>query len=270
METENKIKILAGLVLVLLLANGFQFMLNLEETRQKDARIDELVHEKERLELELNQSAARSEELGRKLNKTRAQFEEREVAVRLLAEALEELNSSVQGKSITVRTLAVEKEKSAGVILPVSILLKQGGGRLFVDVKDVLLGTDYQDSLKNAAAAATHETGVEMSEIDVFIHVSNPYNLVLEVTGESAGAAVSMGLIALLSNMRIKNEVLITGAVDERGRIYPITDVYAKANAAKAANASIMLVPKGQRTYVEGISIVDVSNVSEAMRYMLE
>lgn len=273
MEAEKKIKILAALAALLLVAGAFQLALNLSllsESKLKDESISRLALEKAKLEFELGESAARGEELSAKLNKTRAQLEEREAAVRLLAEALQELNSSAQGKSIEVSTLAVERGKSVGVVLPVSIQIKQGEGRLFVDMEEITLGTDYQDALKNAMRAAVRETGEELSETDVFIRISNPYDIVLEITGESAGAAISMALIALLSGRQINREVLITGAVDERGKLYPIEDVEAKARAARAANATALLVPKGQRTYVEGISIIEVGSISEATRYMLE
>jgi predicted S18 family serine protease len=63
---------------------------------------------------------------------------------------------------------------------------------------------------------------------------------------------------------------MITGSIFGNGSIGQVEYISEKAEAARSLNASVLLVPVGQKISVSGIEIVEVSNVEEAMEYMLE
>jgi len=66
------------------------------------------------------------------------------------------------------------------------------------------------------------------------------------IDGPSAGAATTIALLSLLENRRIKEGYVITGTVEEDGRIGQVGGIPHKALAAAKEGATHFLVPKGQ------------------------
>ncbi|MBR9682442.1 MAG: ATP-dependent protease, partial [Candidatus Aenigmarchaeota archaeon] len=106
--------------------------------------------------------------------------------------------------------------------------------------------------------------------------------------------------ISVLEQKELKENVIITGSVNENGTIGPVGSIYEKAEAAKNNGAKLFLVPKNssieietkpskvcedkdgieycETKYVEtstnigeavGIMVLEVSNIQEAMNYMI-
>src|SRR3989344_4740161 len=69
-----------------------------------------------------------------------------------------------------------------------------------------------------------------------------------EVGGSSAGASAAVATAALLSGRKIKSGFIMTGSVDEQGKIGQVGRILEKARAAKKAGYTTFLVPPGEST----------------------
>lgn len=75
------------------------------------------------------------------------------------------------------------------------------------------------------------------------IHIHTPEGAVPK-DGPSAGAAMTLAIYSLLSNIPVKNTVAMTGEIDLSRNVRAIGGLAAKLNGAKRAGATLALVPK--------------------------
>ena len=66
------------------------------------------------------------------------------------------------------------------------------------------------------------------------------------IGGESAGAAATLGIIALLENRSIRNDTIITGTIELNGDIGKVGGIFEKARAAAEQGYKRFLLPEGQ------------------------
>ena len=62
--------------------------------------------------------------------------------------------------------------------------------------------------------------------------------------GPSAGAAITIAILSLLTNIKVDNKIAMTGEMDLNGNVLPIGGLEAKTDGAKKAGASLVLCPK--------------------------
>lgn len=165
-----------------------------------------------------------------------------------------------------------------GVAMLLDGVLVEGNGQVYVSTTPKI-GIELQEAAERAFKAAQSFTGIDASNLDLMLRViSNESINVLD--GPSAGAAVAVLASSMLLNMPIRKDVVITGTIDEYGRIGPVGGILYKAEAAAKIGAKIFLVPKGQsvdevymkveRQVAPGIVIVyyrpELINVEEYLR----
>ena len=155
-------------------------------------------------------------------------------------------------------------------MIPVESEIRQGEGRLLLDVDGTLYLAETQLSITSAAEAAKAVTGSNLADKDVIIRVENPYAQTLALSGESAGASFAAAIIASLEGKSIRDDVLLTGTINADGSIGVVGDVQVKALAARSAKATTLLVPRGQRLEVQGLQVVEVSDIEQALRLIME
>ncbi|MCX6820702.1 MAG: hypothetical protein NT016_02030 [Candidatus Aenigmarchaeota archaeon] len=184
-----------------------------------------------------------------------------------------------------------------GVVTSLKVESAEGEGRTLVNINQLIFWTDTQYSIQTAKDVAQNYTGYDLSNADI-IYTINASATVIE--GPSAGAALTVATVAALRNTTIRPDVMITGTVNPDGTIGQVGGVLEKAQAAKAAGATLFLVPDGQAmdshynqqrkcrkigpmTYCTtdylpvtvdiaaqaGITVKEVSNISEALKYFL-
>jgi uncharacterized protein len=158
-----------------------------------------------------------------------------------------------------------------------------------------LFWVDTQYSIQVAKAVAENVTKINASNYDLIYSIESNASI---IGGPSAGAALTIATIAVLKNEKLKSDVMITGTINEDGTIGEIGGVLEKAKAAKDIGAKLFLVPKGQgeQTFLKpdekcvkrgsftfcettyqpitvnigndtGISVIEVSNITEAYKY---
>jgi uncharacterized protein len=194
--------------------------------------------------------------------------------------------------------LAAVDQDGNGIVTPLIVEVKPGSGRILTNIEKLLFWVDTQQSIQIAKDVAGQVAGMDTSKYDFVYDVKSNSTL---VGGPSAGAALTVATIAALENRKMNSSVMMTGTINPDGTIGEVGGVLEKAKAAKEIGVSTFLVPKGQGTetyytpqencvrrsgflfcttkYIEvtvnigkdvGISVIEVENVSEAIKYIID
>ncbi|ADC69078.1 conserved hypothetical protein [Methanocaldococcus sp. FS406-22] len=198
----------------------------------------------------------------------------RKILVLLLAIFL--LNSTF---AVIIKAPAVSLTDKGYVGVPINIQINvtKGDGHVFMDTMP-LTELDMQGSARIAAKVAGEVTGKDMNKYNIYITVRSDVPV---VGGPSAGGTMTIGIICELMNWSLNKHVMMTGMINPDGSIGPVGGILEKIEAAKKANCTIMLIPKGQR-YVEvngkkvdavefgkklGVKVIEVGSIYEAIPY---
>ena len=133
-------------------------------------------------------------------------------------------------------------DNNEGVVATLITEVKPGNGLVLVNINDILADFYTQFSARTAASVASNYTGVNLSNLDVVYQIKANASI---VGGPSAGAAMTVATIALLSNKELEENVMITGAINQDGGIERVGAVPQKAEAAKNIGIKLFLVPEG-------------------------
>ena len=136
------------------------------------------------------------------------------------------------------------RSKLQGVVLSATIELRQGEGRVLFNTIP-RIGIDIQTSAVTAVRAAEEITGVSLSKTDIILTITADEEVEI-VDGSSAGAAITVALITMLTDMEIVDSVYITGMIGFDGSIGPVSGILQKALAAAENGATAFIVPKDQ------------------------
>ena len=99
--------------------------------------------------------------------------------------------------------------------------------------------------------------------------------------GPSAGTALTLAILSLLSNIRIKNNIAITGEIDLNGCVRAVGGIDLKIEGAKSAGVETVLLPfenesdfqvilKTKKEILENLNIKFIKNVWEAAEIVFE
>ncbi len=223
------------------------------------------------------------------------------------------LEGWLENSGSTIPIVAVSSgENPTGVVCTLAVKIKPGDGYVYLSVDPMLVGFDFQDSDRRAVRVAGSLTGYALDEdgvglkgYDLYFLVAGPGEEVRveAIDGPSAGAATALAILAILENRRIREGYVITGTVEEDGKIGQVGGIFYKAQAAARKGATHFLVPRGQsrvtvyeqvtyeffpgwrwityrprtvdlNTYSQekgwGLRVLEVSTVEEAASLMLE
>ena len=149
-------------------------------------------------------------------------------------------------KIVSMHVPAVGKNNQ-GVLATLSVEARRGSGRVYIDYsrKAPLLGSETQNSILTAVDVAKEITGMGLQNTNLYFSLSTDAQ---EVGGSSAGASAAIATAALLSGRKIKSGFIMTGSVDEQGKIGQVGRILEKARAAKKAGYTTFLVPPGEST----------------------
>jgi ATP-dependent Lon protease len=166
-----------------------------------------------------------------------------------------------------------------------------GGDILFVEATRIpgtgrlILTGQLGDVMKESAQAALSLVQSRLSTLgieatlfdksDVHIHV--PAGAIPK-DGPSAGVAMAMALVSLLTDRTIRSDTAMTGEISLRGLVLPVGGIKEKAAAAARAGIRRMLLPARNRKDLEEISedarrqleIVWLETVEDAIAAALE
>ncbi|MDV3102965.1 S16 family serine protease [Thermococcus waiotapuensis] len=153
------------------------------------------------------------------------------------------------GNTVVLKAPAVAKTPEGnlvGVATTFVITVAPGSGHVYLETWP-LAQVDMQASARLATQIAGRVTGKNMSGYDVFIQVKADTPI---IGGPSAGATMTVGIIAALEGWSVRNDVMMTGMINPDGTIGPVGGILEKASAAASAGSKLFLIPQGQRIQV--------------------
>jgi len=217
------------------------------------------------LNLELIQNQSRN------IDNLNADINSKKILISELTNKLGIAQSEVQTLTPTIKTYyAAAVSIEGGIIIPFEVKLTNGTGLISVDIKNVELLGDVQDSVRTAVLVASDYTGVDFSKKDVTVSFINEQRELVSMDGPSAGAVITTSIIAATENRTINTEILATGTINPNGRIGRVGGVEEKALAAANFGADIFLVPIGEKIPIGGIEVVEVTHIQEIVNLVLD
>ena len=136
---------------------------------------------------------------------------------------------------------------------------------------------DMSDSQSSAVNAARIELEKRFPQIDISGLKQSAVKVNLENTGGPSGGLIfTLGLIELMTpeDLLAGRKVAGTGTIAADGTVGPIGGVTEKIFGAKSAKADLLFIPAANcdeaPAMVEGITVVAVSTVDEAITYLLQ
>lgn len=145
--------------------------------------------------------------------------------------------------------VAVRSDNHLGVMGKVHVEIKEGHGNVLVNTNPFVEATT-QYSVREAVKVAKSYTNINVSNKDIIIYFDINGTL---IGGPSAGAAITAATIAAMEGRDVRQDVAITGTINEGGDIGQVSAVFDKAVAAEKNGMNLFLVPEGQKklTYYE-------------------
>lgn len=174
------------------------------------------------------------------------------------------LPMAAASSSITILSVS-EGDMRSGGVATAYLETQPGSGSVFIDSLP-LTRLDTQISTRFAREYACQLSDTSCANRDFFYTLRASSSI---IGGPSAGAALTVLTYAELEGLEIDPSIAMTGTVNAGGLIGPVGGVEEKAIAAREQGFSRVLVPsfEGSGVEVEGIEIIPVVDVEEAIRY---
>jgi ATP-dependent Lon protease len=160
-----------------------------------------------------------------------------------------------------------------GEILTIEAVRMPGKGRMTItgNLKDVM-----KESISAANSYVRNRAtrfGIKpplFEKIDVAVHVPEGAT---PKDGPSAGVAMAVAMVSVLTGIPIRKDVAMTGEITLRGRVLPIGGLKEKLLAALRSGIKTVLIPKDNEkdladipeSVLKGMEIVPVSTVDEVL-----
>lgn len=184
---------------------------------------------------------------------------------------------SLESRVGCVHGLAVMGMGQGGV-LELEGVCRKGTGRVEISgiVEEEELRSASGCSRRKSMARASVDNVVSLLRamdypVDGFdMHINFPGGV--PVDGPSAGAAIAVLLISLMTGRAVDGLCAVTGEISVRGRVLPVGGVPAKVEAAAKAGLKRAIVPKGNAQEAmrsAGIEVLPVETLEEVIIAML-
>ena len=152
----------------------------------------------------------------------------------------------------SINVVGVREGFNEGVVMVAEIELRIGEGIPYISTQPSI-GIELQTSLETAILVAENTLRLSLENIDVILTIKSEEEIDI-VDGPSAGAAITVVLMAAIQNETINHNVYITGTISSDGTIGRVGGLLEKALAVAENGAEEFLVPPRQ-SIVEGTSI---------------
>jgi len=162
---------------------------------------------------------------------------------------------------------------AGGELVWLEVEIRNGTGEVYVATKP-LVGIHTQSSARTAFAVARKIAGVG-SDYDALIRMreSTGSN---SVDGPSAGGAMTLLMLSVLENKTIRDDLTMTGTIEDGGSVGAVGGVEEKTKAAAYEGMKAILIPRNSDVFDKmvlsvlgkrwNITIIEVDNISEAAK----
>jgi len=267
-ENNRTFKIIIFILSILLIGSSVFLFVSLEEIKQKDVSIAALSVEVTSQKQQISQLESNISNLKENLSST-------EVLLRNETQTRQKLQGEIINLTMVTKSdygvLGVD-DNNIGHVIPLEVIIKDGNGNLFLNVANVLVDESMQSSAQTAIQVAREVTRTSLTNKDVLINVKAPVQEgKLSISGGSAGGAITIAAIAAMMGIEPRQDVLMTGTINEDHSIGQIGAPRAKGIAARQNGAKLFIVPPGQKAEVGdiGIEVMEVRTIEEAVNYGL-
>lgn len=164
------------------------------------------------------------------------------------------------GGDITLVTVgeSVDGQRRGG-LAELFLEIRPGSGRVFIDSLP-FSREDTQVSIRFAKNVACSFLEMDCSDIDFFYTINIGSS---SVGGPSAGAAIAVLTISVLSGDPLDDSVVVTGTINSGGIIGPVSGLEEKAIAARDKGFSKFLVPKRSILIDKTLASIDNESIDE-------
>ena len=155
----------------------------------------------------------------------------------------------VNAETYKIKLLAVAELQGnfTGKMADLFLELNPGSGRVFMDTVP-LTKIDTQISTRFANQIACNYIDADCSKLD-FIYTIRADSSI--IGGPSAGAAIAVLTIAALQDLKLREDIAMTGTINSGGIIGPVGAVKQKIEAAAKNKINKVLIAKGATLYDE-------------------
>jgi len=185
------------------------------------------------------------------------------------------ISADRRDNSIIIPIVAVNGDN--GTIGNVTFSLVPGSGRVLLD-SNPMIDTDMQNTIIISIAYAQQYSNRTFKDKDLIMDFDMPHEI---IGGISSGAAITIGIIALLEGKRINGSIVLTGTIGPDGSIRRVGEIREKTLAVRNAGFNMFLVPSGQsrfrnQTYTlqeyfnNTIEVREVSHIEQAAKIIIE
>ncbi|MEM0149769.1 MAG: S16 family serine protease [Candidatus Micrarchaeaceae archaeon] len=181
-------------------------------------------------------------------------------------------NASTVG-SAYIHAPAVILQNNTGELTVINLTVTTGNGAVSIRGPAIVAQSTLNSS-EVAAMVASNYLHMNENDYNFDYYIANATN----VSGPSAGTAMTLLAISALSNKPLLNNFTVTGTMSDNGTIGEIGGVYDKVSAAALDRMKFVLVPAVANQSGEaelyfliektfGLPLVQVSNISEAAHF---
>jgi predicted ATP-dependent protease len=267
-ENNRTFKIIIFILSILLIGSSVFLFVSLEEIKQKDVSIAALSGEVTSQKQQISQLESNISNLKENLSST-------EVLLRNETQTRQKLQGEIINLTMVTKSdygvLGVD-DNNIGHVIPLEVIIKDGNGKLFLDVANILADESMQSSAQTAIKVAREVTRTSLTDKDILINIKAPVQQEkLSISGGSAGGAITIAAIAAMKGIQPREDVLMTGTIREDHSIGQIGAPREKGIAARENGAKLFLVPPGQKIEVGdiGIEVMEVRTIEEAVKYAI-
>lgn len=159
-----------------------------------------------------------------------------------------------------------------GSLIDFEMRITQGSGKTLVNIQNADFKEDVENALRKARFNADRYLGISSGHFDISLSVKGEGNM---VSGESAGGMFAVAIVALATGRELRNDVIISAVILENGNLEEVGGIEEKIIAAKEGKRNVFLVSSGQKIkdeqeVTQGIRIIRVRNLEEAVKYLLK
>jgi predicted S18 family serine protease len=172
--------------------------------------------------------------------------------------------------STTVYAIGVYEHSDEGDLILINITLVPGDGKIFVNVKDIEAGVTFQDYLKTVWDFVNTYTYGKLNHYDVYVHIQGNAEV---VEGGSGSVMIALGMISLLENKSLNKDFIVSGVLDNKGRIGTVLSLREKVKLARKFGFERFYVAEEEYESVKdipGIKVIPVKYISEIIHKELK